>query len=177
MRSVMSHNFSEVPRADIPRSTFLRNHGYKTTFDSGYLIPVFIDEALPGDTMNLSMSAFARLSTPLHPFMDNMFVDSFFFAVPMRLVWDSWQRFNGEQTDPGDSTDFLIPQMSAPAGGYLNGSLSDYFGIPTQVAGLSHSSLWHRAYNLIFNEWFRDQNLQDSVKVDRGDGPDNPSVS
>jgi len=176
MRSVMKHSFSEVPRADIPRSTFMRDHGYKTTFDSGYLIPVFIDEALPGDTMNLTMSAFARLSTPLHPFMDNMFVDSFFFAVPMRLVWDNWQRFNGEQKDPGDSTDFLIPQMVAPAvTGYENGSLSDYFGIPTAVPGLSHSSLWHRAYNLIWNEWFRDQNLQDSVVVDRDDGPDSPT--
>jgi len=175
MRSVMKHSFSEVPKADIPRSTFMRDHGYKTTFDSGYLIPVFIDEALPGDTMNLSMTAFARLSTPLHPFMDNMFVDSFFFSVPMRLVWDNWQKFNGEQIDPGDSTDYLIPQMVAPVGGYLNGTLSDYLGIPTQVAGLSHSSLWHRAYNLIWNEWFRDQNLQDSVVVDRDDGPDDPA--
>jgi len=176
MRSVMKHSFSEVPKADIPRSTFMRDHGYKTTFDSGYLIPVFLDEALPGDTMNLSMTAFARLSTPLHPFMDNMFVDSFFFSVPMRLVWDNWQKFNGEQTDPGDSTDFLIPQMVAPAGtGYANGSLSDYFGIPTAVPLLSHSSLWHRAYNLIWNEWFRDQNLQDSVVVDRDDGPDDPA--
>jgi len=175
MRSVMKHSFSEVPKADIPRSTFMRDHGYKTTFDSGYLIPVFIDEALPGDTMNLSMTAFARLSTPLHPFMDNMFVDSFFFSVPMRLVWDNWQKFNGEQIDPGDSTDYLIPQMVSPVGGYLNGTLSDYLGIPTQVAGLSHSSLWHRAYNLIWNEWFRDQNLQDSVVVDRNDGPDDPA--
>lgn len=172
MKSVMNHTFSEVPRADIQRSTFNRNHGYKTTFDSGFLIPIFLDEALPGDTMNLSMTAFARLSTPLHPFMDNMFVDSFFFSVPMRLVWDNWQRFNGEQTDPGDSTDFLIPQMTAPVGGYANSSLSDYFGIPTGVAGLSHSSLWHRAYNLVWNEWFRDQNLQDSLPVPRGDGPD-----
>ena len=175
MRSVMKHSFSEVPRADIPRSTFMRDHGYKTTFNSGELIPIFIDEALPGDTMNLTMSAFARLSTPLHPFMDNMFVDSFFFAIPMRLVWDNWQRFNGEQRDPGDSTDFLIPQMVSPEGGYLNGSLSDYFGIPTQVAGLSHSALWHRAYALVWNEWFRDQNLQDSIEIDRGDGPDDPA--
>lgn len=174
MRSVMNHTFSEVPRADIQRSTFNRDHGYKTTFDSGYLIPVFVDEALPGDTMNLSMTAFARLSTPLHPFMDNMFVETFFFSVPMRLVWDNWQRFNGEQTDPGDSTDFLIPQMVSPSGGYANSSLSDYFGIPTGVTGLSHSALWHRAYNLIWNEWFRDQNLQDSLPVSRGDGPDNP---
>jgi len=175
MRSVMSqHSFAEVPNADIPRSTFVRDHGHKTTFDSGYLIPVFLDEALPGDTMNLSMSAFARLSTPLHPFMDNMFVDSFFFSVPMRLVWDNWQKFNGEQIDPGDSTDFLIPQMVSPGGGYANGTLHDYFGIPTQVAGLSHSALWHRGYYLIWNEWFRDQNLQDSLVVPKGDGPDTP---
>lgn len=175
MRSPTQHQFSQVPSADIPRSTFNRDHGHKTTFDSGYLIPVYVDEALPGDTMNLQMTAFARLATPLHPFMDNMYVDSFFFAVPVRLVWDNWPKFNGEQTDPGDSTDFLVPQMVSPAGGYLNGSLSDYFGIPTQIAGLSHSSLWHRANNLIWNEWFRDQNLQDSVVVDRDDGPDNPT--
>jgi hypothetical protein len=174
MRSVMQHTFSQVPKAEIPRSTFSRDHGYKTTFDAGYLIPVYVDEALPGDTINLSMSAFARLSTPLHPFMDNMFVDSFFFAVPIRLIWNNWQKFNGEQEDPGDSTDYLVPQMVSPGGGYANGSLSDYFGIPTQVAGLSHSSLWHRAYNLIWNEWFRDQNLQNSVQVDKGDGPDTP---
>lgn len=176
MRSVMQHSFSQVPRADIPRSTFDRSHGYKTTFDSGYLIPVYMDEALPGDTINLSMSAFARLSTPLHPFMDNMFVDSFFFAVPIRLIWDNWQKFNGEQENPGDSTDYLVPQMVSPAGsGYANGSLSDYFGIPTAIGSLSHSAFWHRAYALIWNEWFRDQNLQDSVVVNKGDGPDNPA--
>lgn len=175
MRSVMNHNFSQVPKADIPRSTFMRDHGHKTTFDAGYIIPVFVDEALPGDTMNLSMTAFARLSTPLHPFMDNLFVDSFFFAVPIRLVWDNWQRFNGEQDDPGDSTDYLVPQMVSPGGGYAVGSLSDYYGIPTGISGITHSSLWHRAYNLIWNEWFRDQNLQNSVKVDKGDGPDLPA--
>jgi len=171
--SVMSHAFSQVPRADIPRSTFDRSHGFKSTFDAGQLVPVFVDEALPGDTFNLSMTGFGRLATPLHPFMDNLFVDSFFFAVPMRLVWDNWERFNGEQDDPGDSTDFIIPNMTSPVGGYANSSLSDYFGIPTQVAGLKHSSLWHRAYNLIWNDWFRDENLQDSVPVPRGDGPDN----
>lgn len=173
--SVMSHNFSQVPRADIPRSSFDRSHGCKTTFDAGYLVPVFLDEALPGDTFNLNMTGFGRLATPIHPFMDNLFIDSFFFAVPMRLVWDNWQRFNGEQRDPDDSTDFLIPTMTSPAGGYANSSLSDYFGIPTQVAGLKHSSLWHRAYNLIWNEWFRDQNLQDSIPVPLGDGPDSPT--
>lgn len=175
MRSVMTHSFSQVPNAEIQRSTFNRNHGYKTTFDAGYLIPVYVDEALPGDTIKLNMSAFGRLATPISPIMDNIFIDSFFFAVPIRLIWDNWQRFNGEQRNPGDSTDFLVPQMTSPAGGYAVGSLSDYFGIPTQVANLPHSSLWHRGYNLIWNEWFRDQNLQPSVTVDVGDGPDTPA--
>lgn len=170
MKSVMTHNFSQVPKAEIPRSQFNRSHGFKTTLDAGYLVPVYVDEALPGDTFNLHMTSFGRLATPIVPVMDNLFLDSFFFAVPMRLVWDNWQKFNGEQIDPDDSTDFLIPQMKAPAStGYAVGSLSDYFGIPIQVADLKHSSLWHRAYNLIWNEWFRDQNLQDSVVVDKGD--------
>lgn len=174
--SVMQHSFAQVPRADIPRSSFDRSHGLKTTLDAGYLVPIFVDEALPGDTYNLNMTGFARLGTPLHPYMDNAFFNTFFFAVPIRLVWDNWQRFNGEQVDPGDSTDFLVPQVVAPVGGYLNGSVYDYMGLPTGVAGLSHSALWNRAYNLIFNEWFRDQNLQDSVAVPRDDGPD-PSTN
>lgn len=174
--SVMSHSFSQVPAAEIPRSSFDRSCGYKTTLNAGYLVPIFCEEALPGDTFNLDMTAFGRLATPLHPFMDNLFLDTFFFAVPNRLVWDNWEKFNGAQVDPGDSTDYLIPTMTSPAvTGYANGSLSDYFGIPTAVPGLTHSALWHRAYNLIWNEWFRDQNLQDSVVVDRDDGPDNPS--
>jgi hypothetical protein len=173
MRSVMSHNFSQVPRASIPRSQFNRSHGYKTTFDAGYLVPVFVDEALPGDTFNLDMSVFARLNTPLKPVMDNMFCDVFFFSVPIRLIWENWEKFNGAQDDPGDSTDYLVPQMPAPATvGHLVGSLSDYMGLPTDVPDYLHNSLWHRAYNLIWNEWFRDQNLQDSVVVDTDDGPD-----
>lgn len=175
MPSVMNHSFSRAPQADIPRSQFNRSHGCKTTFDAGYLVPVFLDEALPGDTFNCRMTAFARMATPLVPVMDNLFLDSFFFSVPVRLVWDNWQRFNGEQDNPDDSTDYLVPTMeSPPTVGYANGSLSDYFGIPTGVPGLSHSSLWHRAYNLIWNQWFRDQNLQDSVVVDKDDGPDDP---
>lgn len=174
--SVMKHTFSQVPQAEIPRASFDRSHGHKTTFDAGYLIPVFLDEALPGDTFKVRMTGFARLATPIFPVMDNMFMDSFFFAVPYRLVWDNWQKFNGEQENPGDSTDYLIPQITAPAGGYPIGSLSDYYGIPTQVAGLKHSALWHRAYNLIWNQWFRDQNLQDSLPVPKGDGPDDPAI-
>ncbi|QXP08221.1 MAG: major capsid protein [Arizlama microvirus] len=168
----MTHNFSQIPRAEIQRSRFDRSHGYKTTLDSGYLVPFYVDEALPGDTFKCNTTLFGRLATPVVPIMDNLRMETFFFAVPYRLVWDNWQKFNGEQTDPGDSTDFLIPQVVAPSGGFTVGSLSDYFGLPTGVAGISVSSLWHRAYNLVYNEWFRDQNLQDSVVVPTGDGPD-----
>lgn len=176
-KSVMSHQFSQVPRADIPRSSFDRSHGYKTTFDSGYLVPFYVDEALPGDTFNLKAQLFGRLATPIVPIMDNMQLETFYFAVPIRLIWDNWQKFNGEQTDPGDSTDFLIPQInSGNTTGWEVGSLSDYFGLPTGIKNLSVSSLWHRAYNLIYNEWFRDENLQDSEIVHKDDGPD-PSTS
>jgi len=175
-KSVMTHQFSEIPKADIPRSSFNRSHGFKTTMDAGFLVPMFVDEALPGDTFNLRMTAFGRLATPLHPFMDNLFLNTFFFAVPMRLLWTNWEKFNGAQDDPGDSTDFTIPQMVSPVTvGYAAASLADYFGIPTEIPLLTHSSMWHRAYNLIWNEWFRDENLQDSAIVDLGDGPDLPA--
>jgi len=181
MKSVMSHKFSEVPDVKVPRSVFDRSSGIKTTFDSGYLIPIFLDEALPGDTYNLNMSTFARLSTPLKPFMDNLIMDSFFFAVPLRLVWANFKKFCGEQTDPGDSTNFLVPVLDhtvAPLSttGFVNGTLFDYFGLPTEETGLENiSALYSRAYNLIWNEWFRDENLQDSVQVDTGDSDDDPA--
>lgn len=170
--SVMKHTFSQVPKADIPRSTFDRSHGYKTTFDAGYLVPFYVDEALPGDTFNVKATALARLATPIFPIMDNMFMDTHFFSVPIRLVWDNWQKFNGEQKNPGDSTDFVIPQLTNATSAFLPNSLEDYFGLPVGVQNLSVSALWHRAYNLIWNEWYRDQNLQDSVDVPTGDGPD-----
>jgi len=171
--SVMKHSFSRSPSANIPRSSFDRSHRHLTTFESGYLVPIFLDEALPGDTFNLKMTAFGRLATPIFPIMDNLFIETFFFAVPYRLVWSNWERFNGEQINPGDSTDFLVPKMtSTVTTGYLNGSLHDYFGIPTEVASITFTSLFSRAYNLIWNEWFRDQNLQNSVVVDKDDGPD-----
>jgi hypothetical protein len=176
MPSVMSHSFSQVPAADIQRSSFDRSCGLKTAFDSGYLVPIFVDEALPGDSFNLSTSIFGRLSTPLHPFMDNLFFDTQYFAVPIRLLWDNWEKFNGAQTDPGDSTDFVVPTITSTAStGYSVSSIHDYLGIPINVPDLEHSALWHRAYNLIYNEWYRDQNLQDSVTVNTGDGPDLPT--
>jgi len=176
-KSVSTHKFAMVPRADIPRSSFAIETSHKTTFDAGYLVPVYVDEVLPGDTFNLKMTAFARLSTPLFPVMDNLHLDSFFFFVPNRLIWENWQKFMGEQNNPGDSIDYLIPQTTSPTGGYTTNSLQDYMGLPTvnqigAAATISHSALHLRAYNLIWNQWFRDQNLQDSVPVPTDDGPD-----
>ena len=180
-KSVNVHQFAMIPRADIPRSKFDSQKSYKTTFDAGYLIPVYVDEVLPGDTINLQMTAFARLATPLFPIMDNMHLDSFFFFVPNRLVWENWQKFMGERyPDPDSSIDYTVPIMTSPAGGYAVNSLQDYMGLPTagQMTApnvISHCAFWTRAYNLIWNEWFRDQNLQDSAVVDIDDGPDSPA--
>jgi hypothetical protein len=167
-----------IPKADIPRSSFDCQSTHKTTFDAGFLVPVLVDEMLPGDTFRCNMTAFARLSTPLYPIMDNMYLDSFFFFVPNRLIWSNWQKFMGQQANPADSISFVVPQQVTPAGGYAIGSLQDYMGLPTvgQVGAggtVSHCAFWPRAYNLIYNEWFRDENLQNSVTVDTGDGPDN----
>jgi hypothetical protein len=166
-----------IPKADIPRSKFDCQSTHKTTFDAGYLVPVYVDEVLPGDTFNLNMTAFARLSTPLFPIMDNMHLESFFFFVPNRLIWSNWQKFMGQQNNPSDSISYVVPQQVSPTNGYAIGSLQDYMGLPTvgQVdtgRTVSHGAFWTRAYNLIYNEWFRDENLQNSVVVDTGDGPD-----
>jgi len=176
-RSVDIHQFTMIPKADIPRSKFDCQSTHKTTFDAGYLVPVYVDEVLPGDTFNLNMTAFARMATPLYPVMDNLHLESFFFFVPNRLIWNNWQKFMGEQNNPGDSISYVVPQQVSPASGYTIGSLQDYMGLPTvgQVnagATVSHCAFWPRAYNLIYNEWFRDENLQNSVVVDKGDGPD-----
>ena len=172
------HQFAEVPRLNIPRSTFDRSHSYKTTFDAGYLIPILADFALPGDTFSCNMTAFARLATPINPIMDNMYMDTHFFSIPVRLVWDNWQQFMGESepsdpvTTPPSAYAHNVPTMTSPAGGYLEHTLSDYLTIPTKVASLTHSALWHRGYNLAWNQWFRDENLQDSIVVDTDNGPD-----
>lgn len=168
------HLFSKVPSTQIPRSVFDRSHGYKTTFNSGYLVPFYVDEVLPGDSFKLTATLFARLATPIVPFMDNLYLETFFFFVPNRLVWENWQKFNGEQKNPSDPTDFLIPTVSGT--NVQNQTLWDYFGLPTNVnKALKVNALPFRAYNLIFNEWFRDENLQESLKVPTGDGPDNLS--
>lgn len=174
-KSPRSNRFSMIPSVNLKRSVFDRSHDYKTTLDSGYLVPFYVDEVLPGDSFKLNVATFARMNTPIVPFMDNVYLETFFFFVPTRLVWDNWQKFNGEQKNPGDSTDFLIPSLSDVTS-FVNGSVFDYFGLPTGV-NLNSSispvnSLPFRAYNLIWNEWFRDENLQKSVNVPTGDGPD-----
>jgi hypothetical protein len=170
---VRGHRFSDAPAMYMKRTKFDRSHVYKTTFDSGKLIPVFVDEVLPGDTTRMSVNYFARLATPIKPIMDNIYLDWFFFFVPNRLVWEHWQNFCFEQEDPDDSTDYVIPTISATGNSenvYI-GSLWDYFGLPVNTSGnLSDiSALPFRGVYLIWNEWFRDENLQKSVKIQKGD--------
>lgn len=170
---VRGHRFSDAPAMYMKRTKFDRSHVYKTTFNSGKLIPVFIDEVLPGDTARMSVNYFARLATPIKPIMDNIYLDWFFFFVPNRLVWEHWQNFCFEQEDPDDSTDYVIPTVSATGNSenaYI-GSLWDYFGLPVNTSGniSGISALPFRAVYLIWNEWFRDENLQKSVKIQKGD--------
>lgn len=167
----MNNRFSTVPTAEIQRSSFDRTHGYKTTFDAGYLVPFFADEVVPGDTFAVNGTFLVRMNTPIFPIMDNLHFDVFWFACPLRLLQTNWVKLLGEQDDPGDSIDFTAPTITTAAG-VTEGSLSDYLGIPPGIAGLEFDSYWHRMYNLCWNQWFRDENLQDSVVVDKDDGPD-----
>jgi len=176
-QSVNVKNFAMSPRADVPRSSFRIQKTHKTTFNASELVPMWVDEVLPGDSFNLSMTAFARMATPLFPIMDNLHFDTFFFFVPCRLVWNNWQKFMGEQTNPGDSTDFLIPTVTYDSNDSTVHTMPDFFGLPgdgqIEVGeDITVNALPFRAYNLIYNEWFRDENLQDSVVVPLTDGPD-----
>lgn len=180
--SAHQKNFAQQPTMDIQRSAFDRRHSNSFTFNAGYLVPFFHEHcALPGDTMNLSASIFARLNTPYFPIMTNVYMMVHFWAVPMRLVWDHWVNFMGETADPWTTdptpTVYTTPISTIPAGGYAVGSLQDYFALPVTdgtitVAGLTHNTFLLRSYNLIYNTGYRDQNLQNPVVVDTGDGPD-----
>jgi hypothetical protein len=173
MKSVMDHSFSQVPTADIPRSSFNRSHGHKTTFNASDLVPVFVDEALPGDTLTMNPSMFARLNTPIYPLMDNMYLDLHFFSVPIRQIWDNFRKFCGEQTDPGDSIDYTVPIINTGnTAGITYGENGDYFGLPIGKADLEISALPGRALAHVYNEWYRDQNLIDSFPFATDDGPD-----
>lgn len=167
MKSSSQYTFAQVPTVRAPRSAFDRSHTYKTTLDSGKLVPIEIFDVLPGDSVNLNLTAFMRLTTPIVPFMDNLKATFFFFYVPLRLVWQNFKRFMGEQDNPTDSISYLVPQITPPSGqGFAIGSLADYFGIRTGIAGISVDATPFRAYNLIWNSWFRDENLQNSLTVD-----------
>jgi len=171
-------HFAGVPKSEIQRSRFDRSHAHKTTFDAGYLVPVYVDEVLPGDTFDMNATAFARLATPLKPIMDNLYLDMQFFFVPYRLVWDNWEAFMGERRNPDDDpTIYTVPQITPLPLNHslLNpGGILNYMGVPYRASAntVSLSALPLRAYALIFNEWYRDQNLQDRVPCSTDDGPD-----
>lgn len=169
-RNVESH-FSLAPHANIQRSRFDRSASLKTSFNVGNLIPFFCEEVLPGDTFDVESSKVIRLQTLLTPMMDNIYLDTYYFFVPNRLTWEHWKQFCGENTESAwiPQTEYSIPQITAPEGGWNVGTIADYFGIPTGVSGISVNALPFRAYALIVNEWFRDQNLQDPLVVPMDD--------
>ena len=173
-RSKGNHTFAQVPKAQIPRSSFDRSSSLKTAFNAGDLVPIFVDECLPGDTFNMRASLFGRLATPIKPLLDNLYLETFWFFTPTRLVWENWEKFNGAQDNPADSTDFEVPTL-AGGSSISEGWILDYMGLPTKVGTITDmapNALPVRALSLIWNEWFRDQNLQDKKPVATGDGPD-----
>lgn len=168
--------FATIPPTRVPRSAFDRSHGLKTTFDEGLLIPISVDEMLPGDTLAVNTFAFMRMATPLHPVMDNLFLDVHWWFCPSRLLFDNWQRFMGGKESPDDPTEFIMPQI---VGTHAELSLGDYFGLPINVqlgdGNNACSSLPFRAYNRIWDEWYRDQNLQESPVLKTGNASDTPA--
>lgn len=174
------HTFSQVPKAEIQRSAFDRSFTHRTAFNEGFLCPLFVDEVLPGDTFTVNMTGFCRLATPIFPIMDNLYLESHFFFVPNRLVWSNWQKFNGEQVNPGDSTSFLVPTVAFTQAQCQAGTLANYMGITRAVnfGGTTTpiNALHFRAYNLIYNQWFRDENLINSLTVPVNDGPDSATT-
>lgn len=163
MKSVMKKDFGRLPETDIQRSTFDRSCGYKTAFNSGYLVPIYLDEVLPGDEFRMDANLFARLSPTVTPPMDNVFVDTQWFFCPSRLLWTNFVKMMGERVNPKDSIDYLVPQLDSGAKGFEVGSLADYFGIPTNVPNLKVNALPFRMYAKIWDDWYRDENLQDSI--------------
>lgn len=163
---------SAVPPVSMPRSVFDLSKGHKTSLDSGLVVPLYVEEVLPGDTFRLRVTLLMRLATLLYPLMDNMYVDVHFFFCPWRLVWTNTEKFFGQQDNPGDSTSYTIPQFTASLTSNLLG-VADYFGINMYGAtNRQFNALQFRAYRRIWNEWYRDENLQNSVAVSYGDGPD-----
>lgn len=171
--------FAMAPDVGIERSQFNLSRRYKTTFDGGYLVPFFRQEVLPGDTHNVRCSLFARLSTPLKPFMDNLDMSTFFFFVPNRLLWTDWEHFCGAKDNPGDSTTYTTPKVTVSAsGGAAAGTIFNYMGLPegSFITGpMTVVAFYSRAYNKVFADWFKDENLQDNPALDVDAGPDDPA--
>lgn len=159
--------FSQVPQAKISRSRFDRSSSIKTTFNAGDLIPFYVDEVLPGDTFSVDTAKVVRMQTPLTPVMDNIYLDTYYFFVPNRLVWKHWINLMGENTESAwiPDTQYSVPQVTAPTGGWSVGTVADYMGIPTGIENLSVNAMPFRAYALIVNDWFRDENLQDPLNI------------
>lgn len=162
------YSFAQNPQVGVSRSRFQRNNDNKTTFNTGDLIPIYLDEVLPGDTHEIDMACVMRMATPIFPVMDNAFCDFYFFFVPNRLLWEHWKEFMGENKETAwtPKTEYSIPQVTAPAEGWEEGTLADYLGLPTKVKGISVSALPGRAYGLIYNEWFRNQNVTQPTLVE-----------
>lgn len=164
MGQLMKHDFGTIPQAQMQRSTIRRPSRHLTTFNSGLLIPFYIDEVLPGDTFKMSSQIFARMTAQKVPIMDNLYMDTFWFFVPNRLLWKHWVNFMGEQNNQLEMTEYLVPtintnDLKSGSNQFETGSLEDYFGLPVGVTALEVCSFWHRAYSKIFNDWFRDENL------------------
>lgn len=170
------YTFAKVPGPDIQRSRLDRSRKLTTAFDAAWLVPNFVDEVIPGDTYTFRRTHFARVATPLHPVLDDMHVDDFYFFIPLRLLWTNFKRFMGEEDTPGDYIERTMPVCESPVStGYAVGSLQDYMGIPPEIPELEHNALFTRAYNLVYQEWFRDENLVNQIPVDTDDGPDDPA--
>ena len=170
------HNFRDAPTVSASRSSFNRSHSSKTTFDEGMLVPIYVDEVLPGDTFNLEVTAFIRMATPIAPIFDNLRFTTYFFFVPNRLVWDNWKRFCGETRNTGDVTDYEVPTLTDGPHTFATGSIYDYLGLPTQVPvkGSDISVLALRAGVQVYNDWFRPEFIQNMLHLNTGDGPDGP---
>lgn len=164
-------HYSQVPHAEIRRARFKRDYSLLTTINEGDLVPIYLDEVLPADTFKVNVNALVRMSTPLYPVMDNAYMDYYFFFVPARLLWEHFENLMGQndKTFWAEATEYTTPQTTAPSGGWNVGTLADYFGIPTGVANLSVNSMPFRAYAKIWNEWFRDENLQQPVTMSKTD--------
>lgn len=164
-------HYSQVPHANVPRARFKRDYSLLTTMNEGDLVPIYCDEVLPADTAKIDLNALMRMSTPLYPVMDNCYCDFYFFFVPSRLLWEHFENLMGQNDSTfwAEKVEYTTPKTTAPTGGWNVGTLADYFGIPTGVEKLQVNSLPFRAYVKIWNEWFRDENLQQPVTMSKTD--------